>query len=70
MSSPKQAPNLERLLAVTHELESATDMEQLVQRLKVAASNLTTAKLHLSWSLMKHRTHCALLQHPGSVSNL
>ena len=41
MSSPKQAPKLERLLAVTHDLESATDMEQLLQRLKVAASELT-----------------------------
>ena len=41
MSSSEQAPKLERLLAVTHDLESATDMEQLVQRLKVAASELT-----------------------------
>ena len=43
-SSNKQAPNLDRLLAVTHELESATDMEQVVQRLKVAASELTDSE--------------------------
>ena len=44
MSSSEQTPKLERLLAVTHELESATDMEQLVQRLKVAASKLTSSE--------------------------
>jgi signal transduction histidine kinase len=44
MTSSEQAPQLERLLTVTHELEAATDMEQLVQRLKVAASNLTSSE--------------------------
>ena len=44
MSSSKQTPKLERLLAVTHELEAAPDMEQLVQRLKLAATELTDSE--------------------------
>jgi len=44
MSSLEQAPKLKRLLAVTHELEAAPDMEQLMQRLKLAASDLTESE--------------------------
>jgi len=44
MTLSEQAPKLERLLAVTHELGSATDMEQLIQRLKLAASELTSSE--------------------------
>ena len=40
----EQAPKLKRLLAVTHELGFATDTEQLVQRLKLAASELTDSE--------------------------
>lgn len=35
---------MKRLLAITHELESATDIEKLVQRLKLAASELTNSE--------------------------
>ena len=41
MPQSEHSPLLERLLAVTHELGLATDLEQLVQRLKGAASELT-----------------------------
>ena len=39
-----QSSKLQRLLAVTHELETATDMEQMVQALKLAASELTNSE--------------------------
>jgi signal transduction histidine kinase len=41
---PEQDPKLKRLLAVTRELGFAADMEQLVQRLKLAASELTSSE--------------------------
>jgi signal transduction histidine kinase len=44
MSSVEQALNLERLLAVTHELGSATAIEDLLQRLTAAASELTNSE--------------------------
>jgi signal transduction histidine kinase len=44
MSSIEQAPNLERLLTVTHELGSATAIEDLLQRLTAAASELTNSE--------------------------
>jgi len=40
----EQDPEMKRLLAITHELESATDIEKLVQRLKLAASELTNSE--------------------------
>lgn len=40
----QQSPNLQRLLAVIHELEAATDMEKMVQHLKLAASELTSSE--------------------------
>ncbi|MBN1450839.1 MAG: GAF domain-containing sensor histidine kinase [Anaerolineales bacterium] len=44
MPSFEQAPNLDRLLAVAHELGSAIAMEQLLQRLTIAASELTSSE--------------------------
>ena len=44
MSSFEQALNLDRLLAVAHELGSATTMEQLLQHLTIAASELTSSE--------------------------
>ena len=44
MPSVEQAPNLERLLAVTHELGSATAIEDLLQRLTAVASELTNSE--------------------------
>lgn len=40
----EQDLDMKRLLAITHELESATDIEKLVQRLKLAASELTNSE--------------------------
>jgi signal transduction histidine kinase len=40
----EQDQKLKRLLAVTHELEAATDMEKMVQHLKLAASELTNSE--------------------------
>ena len=44
MPSIEQAPNLERLLALAHELGSATAIEDLLQRLTVAASEMTDSE--------------------------
>jgi signal transduction histidine kinase len=44
MSSFEQALNLDRLLAVAHDLGSATAMEELLQRLTIAASELTSSE--------------------------
>ena len=44
MSSLNQALNLERLLVLTHELVSASNMEQLLQYLTLAASEQTSSE--------------------------
>lgn len=44
MPSAEQAPNLDRFLAVARELGSATDIEDLLHRLTVAASELTNSE--------------------------
>jgi K+-sensing histidine kinase KdpD len=41
---PEQDSKLTRLLAVIHELEAATDLEKMVQRLKLATSELTDSE--------------------------
>ena len=44
MPTPEKASNLGRLLTIIRGLGSATDVEQLLQRLTVAASELTDSQ--------------------------